>query len=68
MTAEEILKALIELRVARRAKFIPYDLDRRMKRKEKDIWKAAEEFFNVAEAVPQPKPLRPNRTRPAKAA
>ena len=57
MSAESILRTLVEIRAARRAKFVPYDLDRRLKRKEKDAWNAAEEYFTpkqVSTGIPEP--------------
>jgi len=44
MNADAILKELVNIRIARRAKFVPYDLDRRLKRKEKELWEMAEKF------------------------
>jgi sugar-specific transcriptional regulator TrmB len=45
--AEEILKGLVEIRLARRAKFVPYDLDRRLKRKESELWDMAEKLHKI---------------------
>lgn len=42
MKEADILKRLVEIRIARRAKFVPYDLDRRMKRTEDECWELAE--------------------------
>lgn len=68
-TAQTLLKTLVEIRVARREKFVPYDLDRKLKRTEKDTWNLAEQLFGVAEPIkakaPQPKALKPNKPKAA---
>lgn len=52
--AEEVLKGLVEIRLARRAKFVPYDLDRRLKRRESDLWETAEKLFSAPPESPKP--------------
>lgn len=60
-SADTILKELVGIRVARRAKFVPYDLDRRLKRKERELWDTAERLY-------EPRPEPPKARKPEKAA
>jgi hypothetical protein len=46
MSADSILKELLECRRIAAKKFVEYDEGRKLKAREKAAWRAAEEFFN----------------------
>lgn len=52
MNAEALLRELVEVHVAKRAKFVPYDLNRRLKRREETAWKLAEEYITGVKREP----------------
>lgn len=61
MNAEAILKELVEIRLARRTKFVPYDLERRLKKREAHAWELAEKWARgggeTVDKAPEPPKL-----------
>lgn len=64
MTAESILRELLECRRIAAQKFVAYDDSRKLKSREKAAWRAAEELFHPK----QPEPLKPARGKQAERA